>query len=756
MGTKLTTLKKIKEASLKSRYLILIGSVLFLIFTGTAFITVYQNAGIMIELITDDFNQQQLIIARQIASRVDNILQGIKVEIECLKQIEIGRHEDRRRNEIEAVLLRNRSNGLVEIGLLDNNDRVIERYAGDVSEALQTQESFTNYRFEQTDSVLLGIPQIVPEADDNSIVTVVLYTTVPFGASQAATLYTRLNVSSLLMNIAHNITSGKTGYSWVIDETGTFLFHPEKEFVGKDAFLARMERKPLISFSEINQIMKEKMLRGEEGTGTYISGWHQGIDGEITKLIAFAPIESTILLRGRIWSVAVVAPISEVAEVVHTIYTRHFTTEFYLIAGLFIFGILAVVYHFRMSETLRNRVKRTEADLVLKEKIYQKIVDRATDLIYMFDLEERIILVNQHCIDVFSELVVQKPEEIEQKSDTHPHQIEWYINRKIGSIFSPSDVTFLRKQINTVLEKKTSFAYRHKIKVKGRLMYLNTKLVPIRDDKGQIYQILGISRDVTERMELDQRIYNMEKLASIGTLAAGLAHEINNPLAIILGFTDLLIEKFPEDSPEHKDLKIILEQGSIAKQVVENLLGFARITEGLQDIVDINQSLKKVINVVGNTLKTKKIELVMNIPPDLPKVRCDVREFQQVVFNLVNNAIAAMEKQEGTLTLSAKAENSMVSLYVKDTGAGIPDEIKPLIFDPFFTTKKGGEGTGLGLSLCYGIVKKYGGNITFTSVSASDEPEMESGSTFIVSLPIEKIDTSEKVEYMDETTHSGG
>ncbi len=237
-------------------------------------------------------------------------------------------------------------------------------------------------------------------------------------------------------------------------------------------------------------------------------------------------------------------------------------------------------------------------------------------------------------------------------------------------------------------------------------------------------------------MEVDQRIYNTEKLASIGTLAAGVAHEINNPLAVILGFTDLLMERFPQGSPELEDLKIIEYNANHAKKVVENLLGFARITEGLEDTVDIPHSLETVMNIIRNTLMTKKIDIRMEVPESLPRVQGDAREFQQVIFNLINNSVAAMGEQGGELKIAARADDGWVNVSVSDTGKGIPDKIKPRIFDPFFTTKKVGEGTGLGLSLCYGIVKKYGGKMSFVSVAAEDHPEKPSGTTFTVSMPV--------------------
>ena len=149
-------------------------------------------------------------------------------------------------------------------------------------------------------------------------------------------------------------------------------------------------------------------------------------------------------------------------------------------------------------------------------------------------------------------------------------------------------------------------------------------------------------------------------------------------------------------------------------------------------------------NIIRNTLMTKKVTLTVDAPGNLSRVRGDAREFQQVIFNLVNNAIAAMEKGGGKLTISARTKGNWVHIVVSDTGIGIPEKNKRRIFDPFFTTQKVGKGTGLGLSLCYGIVEKYGGKMTFTSISAEDHPDKPSGSTFTVSMPIDSADATTK------------
>jgi PAS domain S-box-containing protein len=242
--------------------------------------------------------------------------------------------------------------------------------------------------------------------------------------------------------------------------------------------------------------------------------------------------------------------------------------------------------------------------------------------------------------------------------------------------------------------------------------------------------------DITERKKLEEQMFHTEKLASIGTLAAGVAHEINNPLAIMLGFADLLLEKFPENSEVNDILKTIQKQGNNAKRIVENLLSFVRYKEHREEDVDINKSIEEVLAVKGNTLTINNISLIKVLEESLPLVRGEPNELQQVLFNIINNAIPVM-KGGGTLTIQTRSinkdERKNIEIRVSDTGTGIKPENRARIFDPLFTTKKVGEGTGLGLTVSYAIAKKYGGSITFETKVKEESPHH--GTTFIITLP---------------------
>ena len=370
------------------------------------------------------------------------------------------------------------------------------------------------------------------------------------------------------------------------------------------------------------------------------------------------------------------------------------------------------------------------------DEIYKRIVELAADLIYILDKNLCIEYLNQHSMVIFSKLAIVDHPKGKTVAGLDIYEPQTFIGHHLDELFRPSDVEFVRRNISRVLTSRKSRSYDHSTTISDRKIFFSTKLIPIIDSHGQVDLILGITRDVTKIREMDQRIYHTEKLASIGTLAAGVAHEINNPLAVILGFTDLLKEKFSPDSREYADLEMIEFNGNYAKKIVEDLLRFARITEGMEDYIHIAHCIDTVVKIVDITLKKQNVELLIDIPENLSLVKGDVREFQQVIFNLINNSIAAMSRTGGTLSIDALEDDGWVHISLTDTGVGIPERIKPNIFDPFFTTKKVGEGTGLGLSLCHGIVRKYGGRIDFISVSKEDYPRRPSGTRFTVSMKV--------------------
>ncbi len=700
------------DRAVHSPYVVAFSAVLVLIFIGTGVLLIYLDAGIMRDQINTDFNQQQLILARQAAAQIDARLRDVAQEVDGLASESLILERQQLAAAMLAAFQRVRAKGALALGLMDENGGIIQSHGISAAETISIFEVDRRCLAEALGQQHIGSLVVDSVEAGLEVVSSVICTSLP--TPDNLTVFGLIDVSSLVSEVTKDIRSGRTGYAWVIDESGMFLHHPERVFIGKNAFTARQERRPLVSFSKINEIMKERMLQGEEGTGTYTSGWHRGMSGEINKLIAYSPVRSRLLPPGSVWSVAVVAPASEVAGVLGRIYNRHFLAEAVLIAGLLIFGVTAFSYQRRLSRSLEARVSR-------QEEYISSLLESSVDAIIIIDNSNRIKVWNKGAEAVFGytseEMVGQTFHCLippEYNADEELARISREVSEK-GSV---------RHQVVPRITKD------------GRRITVDISRTLVRERNGDIAGSIAIIKDITDKTEMDQRIYNTEKLASIGVLAAGVAHEINNPLAIILGFTDLLLEKTPEGSDTYEDLKAIEFNANHAKKVVQDMLGFARVTEGLEDHVDVAPAINAVVDICRNTFMTKKIDLRLNVSDELPYVQGDTREFQQVIFNLINNGVAAMEPTGGTMTISARHEDGQVHVSVADSGSGIPDRVKRQIFDPFFTTKRAGEGTGLGLSLCYGIVKKYGGRMTFTSVSEEDYPGQPSGTTFTVSMPV--------------------
>ncbi|HHP7235221.1 MAG TPA: nitrogen regulation protein NR(II) [Desulfobacterales bacterium] len=236
-------------------------------------------------------------------------------------------------------------------------------------------------------------------------------------------------------------------------------------------------------------------------------------------------------------------------------------------------------------------------------------------------------------------------------------------------------------------------------------------------------------KDIEQKRLTEEQIAQADKLASIGQLSAGIAHEINNPLGIILGYTQLLLRQEGNDSEKYQDLKTIEKHVRNCKGIVEDLLNFARTSPPKKTSIDIAESLDEVLRFVRHHSNLDNIEVVRDYDPQAPPMRLDEKKIKQVFMNLIMNAAHAIGKS-GTLWLSTRylPDSEQMTIQFTDSGYGIEERNLSRIFDPFFTTKPTGEGTGLGLSVSYGIIKNHGGEITV-------ESDVGRGSTFTVRLP---------------------
>jgi len=239
-----------------------------------------------------------------------------------------------------------------------------------------------------------------------------------------------------------------------------------------------------------------------------------------------------------------------------------------------------------------------------------------------------------------------------------------------------------------------------------------------------------VFEDQTEKRRLQEQLIQSEKMSAIGQLIAGVAHDLNNPLASVVGFSDFLAEAGEVPPRLAEPLQVIRQEAERAATIVKNLLSFARRQEGERLLQPIKLILESTLQLLANQLMASRIEATLRVEPGLPDVEVNGNQIKQVFVNLINNGAQAIAEtgQGGRIWVTAKRWLDGVAVSVTDSGPGIPDEIAGRVFEPFFTTKPEGKGTGLGLSICQGILKEHGGRLTL-------EAKPGAGATFIVELP---------------------
>ncbi|MDZ7330796.1 MAG: cache domain-containing protein [candidate division KSB1 bacterium] len=297
----------------------------------------------------------------------------------------------------------------------------------------------------------------------------------------------------------------------------------------------------------------------------------------------------------------------------------------------------------------------------------------------------------------------------------------------------------------------------HRIRVKSKdeigqlALSFNKMVASLRKMRAELEQWANtLEQKVKERTEelaaMQNTLIQSQRLASLGKMAAGIAHEINNPLGGILVLSSLVLEDLKPEDPHRENLQEVIKQTMRCRDIVKGLLQFSRQEEGKSEYVNLNDVLNNTLSLLEKQALFHNIEVIKDFDPNLPQILGDPSQMQQVFMNIILNAVQAM-KEIGTLTLVTRHDkkNDLVVVDVTDTGCGIPEELIDRIFDPFFTTKEVGEGTGLGLSIAYGIVTKHHGRMSVKS-------KVNEGSTFTIKIPA--VSSSQKgiVEALSSST----
>jgi len=264
----------------------------------------------------------------------------------------------------------------------------------------------------------------------------------------------------------------------------------------------------------------------------------------------------------------------------------------------------------------------------------------------------------------------------------------------------------------------------------GAIQDVMVAAATLRDEAGRLYGTVGIIKDITDLKAAQRHLVQAEKLSAVGEVVSGVAHELNNPLAGVLGYAQLLMAG-RIDPRQQRSVERIFESALRCQKIVQNLLAFARQHPAEKRYLDLNGIVEKTIDLKAYQLRVNNVKVVKRLDPDLPKTMLDFTQIQQVLLNVINNAQYSMSthRGQGTLTITTALRDGAILLEITDDGPGIARGILGKIFDPFFTTKPVGEGTGLGLSVSYGIVKAHGGRIWADSREGR-------GTTIFIELPI--------------------
>ncbi|WP_028573546.1 ATP-binding protein [Desulfonatronovibrio hydrogenovorans] len=337
-------------------------------------------------------------------------------------------------------------------------------------------------------------------------------------------------------------------------------------------------------------------------------------------------------------------------------------------------------------------------NLFQQQAIFSALFDQIQDDILLLDIRGKVLDANQ---SVIRKLEKSKPDIVgsfcwEVFSDMMPAS---------GCDLDTPDCPFRK----TLSQKKPAESLQTWVDKHGRAHYYRIYTYPVFNEQGVLTKVVEMRRDITLRTEMEKRLQQSEKLAAVGELSTYIAHEIRNPLFAIGGFANSLLRKGELDEPSREKIKIILQESKRLDNILKNIINFSRPTQSEELDVNVNKVIMDIMQLFRMSCEEQSIKTEMELTPDLALAKGDPELIKQCLINLIKNSIEAMP-DGGTLTMSTSMDQNFIVVRVKDTGQGIPKDIREKIFNPFFSTKKG-AGAGLGLAMTKKIVEDMGGRL---------------------------------------------
>ena len=375
-------------------------------------------------------------------------------------------------------------------------------------------------------------------------------------------------------------------------------------------------------------------------------------------------------------------------------------------------------------ESIRDvtRIKTMEKELTELRGFLEKAIQGSTSAIMAADMKGNILVMNRTAEEITGYTLKEAREKITARELHPPGQAE-EIMKKLRDSEIGGKGRLPCTRINILNSRGESIP----VELSAAIIY----------EGAEELATMGIFNDLREKLAHEERMRQVmarvaqaEKMASLGQLAAGVAHEINNPLTGILLYASLVLEGMEEGDPRKDDLRLVIEDANRCKEIVRNLLAYSRQTLPDKEVLELNDLVEQSLRLIRDQRLFMRVEVVKELSHDMMLIHADKNQLSQVIINLIINAIDSMERS-GTLRLRTypSEDGHEACLEITDTGCGISEENLLRIFDPFFTTKEPGKGTGLGLSTAYGIVKDNEGVIKVKETG-------ENGTTFLVTLPL--------------------
>jgi two-component system, NtrC family, sensor kinase len=379
------------------------------------------------------------------------------------------------------------------------------------------------------------------------------------------------------------------------------------------------------------------------------------------------------------------------------VYREHKGDEIQDLAETFDVMALALATHI---EDLR----RAERVLAGQERLLRTILDATPDLVSLLDEQ----LVYQAVNRAFATFVGREASSIVGQSDL--------------AVLLPDEGEAGPEENRRVMASGEPANREVTVQRRGETVWLHIVRVPVTDREGRVMGIVRTARDVTRIRQFQEQLIQSQKMESLGKLAGGVAHEINTPLGVILGYAQLLQEDVPPDSQILTDLQTIEKQAKVCRKIVADLLGFSRQAQSAKIEMCFNNSLMEAASLVRHAFSLDRVSIATDLDERMPIIFGDPEKLKQVWINLLTNARDAMAGRGGTVLVRSRLRSDLqlVTAQFADSGPGISEDNQRRIFDPFFTTKPVGQGTGLGLSVSFGIIKDHGGTITVQSPAPSE------------------------------------